>query len=99
MESIADKALKATIQHQNAFVSSSSLGWLYNRSVSIASTLYPLAVDARGTSSSEATLTSLLAAIEVDVFEVEGVDVAGDVSADWTSAVVGGMWEAGLKLV
>jgi hypothetical protein len=27
------------------------------------------------------------------------VDVAGDVSVDWTSAVVGGMWEAGLKLV
>jgi len=99
MESIADQALKAAIQHQNAFASSSSLDWLYNRSVSIASTLYPLAVDAWGTSSSEATLTSLLTAIEVDVFEVEGVDVAGDVSVDWTSAVVGGMWEAGLKLV
>ena len=58
------------------------LDWLDDRSVSIASALHPLAVDTWGTSSSETTLASLIAATEVDVLEVEGVDVAGNVSVN-----------------
>jgi hypothetical protein len=69
--------------------------WLCDRSVTIASTLHALAVDTRGTRSREATLASLGAAIEVDIFEVEGVDVARDVSVDWPSAVVIGVCEVG----
>ena len=53
---------------------------LSDRAVSSASTLYTLAVDTWSSGSSEATFTSLFAAIEVDVFEVEGVDVTWDVS-------------------
>lgn len=63
--------------------------------ISIASALHALAVDAWGTSGSEAALTSLITTIKVDVFEVEGVDVAWDISADWISAVVIAMREAG----
>jgi hypothetical protein len=62
--------------------------WLGDRSVSIASGLHSLAVHAWGASSSEAALASLVAAVEVDILEVEGVDVAGDISVDLTSAVV-----------
>jgi hypothetical protein len=60
---------------------------LCDGSVSIASALHTLAVDTRSTSSSEAAFSGLLAAIKVDIFEVEGVDVAGNVSAYCTSAV------------
>jgi len=42
--------------------------------------LHSLAVHAWGASSSEAALASLVAAVEVDILEVEGVDVAGDVA-------------------
>lgn len=70
------------------FAHSSSLGRLHDRTISIASTLDSFAVDTWSTSSSEAALASLIAAIEVDVFEVECVNVAGNVSADSTSAVV-----------
>jgi hypothetical protein len=63
-------------------VHSPLLNRLRDRTISIASTLHALAVNAWGTSSSETTLASLVAAIEVDIFEVECVNVAGNVSAD-----------------
>ncbi len=44
-------------------------------------TLHAIAVDTWGPTGSEAAFTGLFAAVVVDVFEVEGVDVAGDVSA------------------
>jgi len=62
------------------FLGSNLLDWLGDRSVSIASGLHSLAVDTGSTSSSEAALASLVAAIEVDILKVEGVNVAGDVS-------------------
>jgi hypothetical protein len=64
------------------FICSALLDRLDDGSVSMASALHALAVDTRGTSSSEAALTSLFATIKVDVFEVESVDVAWDISAD-----------------
>ena len=41
-----------------------------------------IAVDAWSATSREAPLASLFAAIEVDVFEIEGVDMTWDVSAE-----------------
>lgn len=41
-----------------------------------------IAVDAWGATGREASLASLFAAIEVDVFEVEGVDVTWDISIE-----------------
>tara|TARA_R110002060_G_scaffold6181_1_gene9479 strand:- start:309 stop:554 length:246 start_codon:yes stop_codon:yes gene_type:complete len=46
--------------------------------------LNSIAVDAWSATGREASLTSLFAAIEVDVFEVEGVDMTWDVSAELT---------------
>jgi hypothetical protein len=42
--------------------------------------MHTLAVDTWGASCGEATFTSLIAAIKVDVFEVEGVNVPRNVS-------------------
>jgi hypothetical protein len=71
-----------TINPQNVTMHISLVGWLSNRTISIASALYTLAVDTWGTTCSGATFPGLFAAIEVDVFEVEGVDVTGNVSVN-----------------
>lgn len=47
----------------------------------MSTTLHTIAVDAWGAIGSEAALARLFATIIIDVFEVEGVDVTGDVSA------------------
>lgn len=60
----------------------SLVDWLDDRTISVASTLHAFAVDTGGTSCGEATFAGLFAAIEVDVFEVEGVDVTGNVSVN-----------------
>jgi hypothetical protein len=58
----------------------SVLGVPGNRAVAATARLHALAVDTRGPFCGKAALTSLLAAIVVDVFEVERVDVAGKVA-------------------
>ena len=75
------------------------IGRLDNRAISWTTVLYSVTEDSWGIRHWVVAIVYLCAAFIVDVLEVEGVDVAGDVSVDWTSAVVGGMWEAGLKLV
>ncbi len=50
-------------------------------SVAISSILNPLAVDAGRPGSAKPALSGLLPAVVVDVFEVESVDVAREVSA------------------
>ena len=55
-----------------------NLGVLGNRAIATAALLHALAVDTRGPAGSKAALTSLLAAVVVDVLEVECVDVAGE---------------------
>ena len=62
--------------------------WLSNGSVTIASALYALTVDTWGSGGSEAALASGVTTVEVDIFEVEGVDMAGNVAAKQTSAMV-----------
>jgi len=57
------------------------VGRLNDRSISLTTRLYSLTVNTWCTSGSESALTCLLLAIVVDVFEVESVDVAWDVSA------------------
>lgn len=68
-------------------------GPLLNGSISLRSTaqstrLNALAVDTRSTLIGQLTKTALLATIEVDVFQVEGVDMAGQV---WKSNVSDGL--------
>lgn len=53
---------------------------LSNRPIPLPTTLHILTINARRTTGREASLASLFAAVEVDVFEVEGVDVAGNVA-------------------
>lgn len=53
-----------------------------DRTVSLTSALYAFAVDAWGAGCGEAAFARLLFALVVDVFEVEGVDVAWDVAVE-----------------
>jgi len=55
---------------------------LNHSTVTMTTTLHPFAVDARGARCSEAALAGRLFAFVIDVFEVEGVDVAWDVAID-----------------
>ena len=57
------------------------LDGLGNRAVATSTGLHALAVDARGMRRREAALSGLLPAIVVYVFDVEGMQVAGKVSA------------------
>lgn len=50
--------------------------------VSLTARLYPITVDTGGSARSIPTLSSLFSAVVVDIFEVEGVDMAWDVSED-----------------
>jgi hypothetical protein len=83
IESIANQAVSPTNRLESANAHILSLVdwlWLGDCTVSVPSGLHTLAVDSWGTSCGEATLASLVAAIVVDVLEVECVDVAWDVS-------------------
>lgn len=53
-----------------------------NRAIPVASSLHPLAVDARGPRCREATLSCLLPAIIVDVLQVKGVEVSRKVAVE-----------------
>jgi hypothetical protein len=53
---------------------------LNDRTVTMTSALDPLAIDARSTGCCEPAFTGLLFALVIDVFEVEGVDVAWKVA-------------------
>jgi len=52
---------------------------LDNRSISLTTRLYSVAINARGSCSREPSLTSLLSAIVVDIFDVERVDMAWEI--------------------
>jgi hypothetical protein len=55
---------------------------LHDRAVIVPAGLDPVAVHARGRAGEQATLTRLLAAVVVDVFDVEGMHVAWEVPKD-----------------
>jgi len=70
-------------------VSGTSLvGWLNNSPISLTTGLYSLTVNTWRTSCSKAALACLFLAIVVDVFEVESVDVAWDVSVNLLTAAL-----------
>lgn len=54
------------------------LGVLGNGAVATAALLHALAVDTGGTAGGKAALARLLATVVIYVFEIEGVDVAGE---------------------
>jgi len=56
--------------------------WLDDRSIAAATGLYSVAIDTWGVSSGETALAGLLTTIVIDVFEVEGVNVAWDIAKD-----------------
>lgn len=59
-----------------------SVGGLDDGAVAMAAGLDAFAVYAGGTRRREAALPGLLFAVVIDIFEVEGVEVAGDVAID-----------------
>lgn len=67
----------------NAHPLHSGCGGLGNRTISVSTGLHSVAVNTRGVASGETTLSRLLASVVIHVFEIEGVDMARNVTKSY----------------